>query len=561
MLRRNNGYVPDILDCLANLSNDEVLTPPKVASAMLDMLPQEVFQSTETTFLDPFTKSGVFLREITKRLLANQVPNYAATSNEIEMLTKEAIQNAVSTGKLDLNDKDYEEKARALGDAAIKNSPKAIYYISFEKDLQAALDHILTKQVFGIAITELTAQLSRRSLYCSKNAAGKYSVAGNAFGNIEEGNIRFVPMKHTWQNGSCIYCGASASNLDRPDEYESHAYEFIHRENLEEIFMGFQFTVVCGNPPYQLSDGGNKASAKPIYHLFVEQAMRLQPRYLSMIIPARWYSGGKGLDNFRANMLNDKRITHLIDYFDSTDCFPGVDISGGVCYFLWERDRKDDCEIVSHLASQVTTMKRALIENNEDTFIRFNEAMSILNKVRSMEEPSFSEYISSRKPFGLDTSTNVFENKNITSAVNVYAYPKNGYIGREQITQHQEWIDKIKVCISYAYGERGDFPYWVIGKPFVAPVGSCCTETYLVIRTFNPKEEYKANNVVSYMNTRFFRFLVLLKKNTQHATKQVYSFVPDQDFSKPWSDDELYKKYHITKEEINFIESLVKPME
>lgn len=561
MLRRNNNYMPDVLDCLANLSNDEVFTPPDVVNKMLDMLPQEVFMSRETTFLDPFTKSGVFLREITKRLLENQVPGYNQTYREMDLITKEAIQDAVRNGRLVLSDRDYETKARAIGDAAIKNHPDAAKYILFEKQLQEALDHILTKQVFGIAITELTAQLARRSLYCSKDAAGRYSVAGAAFGNNKNGNIRFMPMRHSWKNGTCIYCGASAANMDRPNELESHAYEFIHTDRPEETVMGLQFTVICGNPPYQLADGGSKASAKPIYQLFVEQAKRLNPRYMTMIIPARWYTGGKGLDIFRSTMLNDKRVTNLVDFFDSTECFPGVDISGGICYFLWERDREDNCLIESHRASKITTMKRPLLENGEETFIRFNEAMGILHKVRGKNEPLFYNDISSRKPFGLDTATKVYESKTDSDMVQIYAYPKKGYIHRNAVPLHPEWIDKTKVCISYAYGERGEFPYYVIGKPFIAPTGSCCTETYLVVATFDDKDADKADNMISYMATKFFRFLVLLKKNTQHATRGVYSFVPMQDFSKPWTDEELYAKYGLTQDEIDFIESMIKPME
>ena len=270
MLNKSN-YTPDVLDCLANLSNDEVFTPPSIVNQMLDMLPQEVFMSKKTTFLDPFTKSGVFLREITKRLLENQIPNYRDVSREIERVTKEAIQDAVRTGKLDLNDKEYEEKARHVGDSALKSHPDSAKFMDFETKLQEALDHILKEQVFGIAITELTAQLARRSLYCSKDASGKYSVSGSAFGTNSDGNIRFIPMKHTWsremnKNGSfptgtsCVYCGAVPKNFARPEELESHAYEFIHKDinEIKKEFNNMEFTVICGNPPYQLSEVGNR---------------------------------------------------------------------------------------------------------------------------------------------------------------------------------------------------------------------------------------------------------------------------------------------------------------
>lgn len=499
-------YKPDVLMCLADLSNDEVFTPPDVANQVLDMLPQELFRDPNTKFLDPALKSGVFLREIAKRLiagLADKIPN-----------------------------------------------------------LQERCDWIFKNQLYGIAITELTSLLGRRSVYCSKYPNSPFSIT--KFDDVQ-GNITFHKIRHRWDhagaNGKCVFCGTSydgdLGDLNR-EGMETHAYEFIHTLHPEEIF-NMKFDVICANPPYQLADGGSKASAKPIYQLFVQQAKKLNPRYMTMIIPARWYSGGKGLDAFRNDMLTDKHIVKMVDYFDSTECFPGVDISGGVCYFLWDRSKNDDCEIESHRAGKINSMKRPLLETGSDVFIRFNEAVSIVRKVRAHGESSFANMISARKPFGLDTSTEISSTKKSADYIDIYAYPKNGYINKNKIKQHFEWVGKGKVCVSYAYGERGEFPYYVIGKPFYAPENSCCTETYLVVSTVDTKRQ--AGNIISYMATKFFRFLVLLKKNTQHATKNVYAYVPIQDFDKPWSDEELYKKYNLSTEEISFIESMIRPMD
>lgn len=318
-----------------------------------------------------------------------------------------------------------------------------------------------------------------------------------------------------------------------------------------------KFDVIIGNPPYQINDDGHGASASPIYQLFVEQAKKLDPSYLTMIIPARWYSGGKGLNEFRNEMLNDTHMKKLIDYFDSTDCFPCVDLSGGVCYFLWEKDYKGDCEITTFKNGNKNIMVRPLLEEKKSFFVRFNEAVSILRKIRSFNEVNFDSIVSSRKPFGFDTTVKVNTEKK-DNDIFIYAYPKNGYIDKTQIKQNVEAIDKYKILISKAYGERGSFPYLVIGKPFIASPASCCSETYLMIGAYNTKQA--AKNVVSYMTTRFFRFLVLLKKNTQNATKNVYNLVPMLDFSKPWTDKELYKKYNLTGDEIAFIESMVRPM-
>ncbi len=495
-----SAYNPDVLSCIANLSSDEIFTPPEVANAMLDALPQELFRDPGVKFLDPAVKSGVFLREITKRLL------------------------------------------RGLEEAI--------------PDLQERLDHILHDQVYGIAITELTSLLARRSVYCSKYPNGKFSVS--RFDDVQ-GNIRLKNTPHRWKDGKCVFCGASEKEYgdEKRGGLESHAYEFIHTTRPEEIF-NMRFDVIISNPPYQLSDGGGGGSASPIYQLFVEQAMKLRPRFLSMIIPSRWFSGGRGLDEFRNKMLTDNRLQLLFDFPVSSECFSGVEIKGGVCYFLWSRDYQGQCTIVTSRNDVKSTMTRSLLEDGTTTFIRYNEAVSIYRKVKSMGEKSFSTLVSPSKPFGLRTY--ITGNRTYHQGdVKLYGNKSVGFIPRAEIPSGHDLIDKHKVYITYAYGAGEDFPHQIINKPFYGEPGSACTETYLVI---GPCEtEKNARNIISYLSTRFLRFLVLLLKNTQHATKNVYQFVPIQDFSRPWTDAELYAKYDLTEDEITFIESMIKPME
>lgn len=501
----NNVYNPDVLSCIANLSNDEVFTPPELANKIIDMLPQELFKNPDTTFLDPCCKSGVFLREIAKRLikgLEHQIP-----------------------------------------------------------DLEKRIEHIFSKQLFGIAITELTSLLSRRSVYCSKYPSSEWS----AYQFPEEkpqGNIIFQRIKHTWKDGKCIYCGASKSEYDRGGELETHAYQFIHNLDVKKIF-NMKFDVIIGNPPYQLSDGGDtedrqRGGAIPLYHRFIQQAKKLQPRYLSMIVPSRWFAGGRGLDDFRDEMLHDDRIRTIVDFPLSSECFPGVEIKGGVCYFLWDKNSSGDCEVKTMRNNKVSVMRRPLLEKGCDTFIRYNESISILRKVQAFNELTMSNQVSSQKPFGFRTFVKGRETA-LPGDVKLYANKSVGYVHRIEITQNISWVDKYKVYITMAYGAGEDFPHQIINKPFLGEPNSCCTETYVVIGPYENEEITK--NVISYINTKFFRFMVLLKKNTQHASSKVYSFVPLQDFSKPWTDAELYAKYGLDDKEIAFIESMIRPID
>ena len=319
-----------------------------------------------------------------------------------------------------------------------------------------------------------------------------------------------------------------------------------------------RFDVVISNPPYQMSDGGFGASAKPMYQLFVEQAKKLNPKHIVMIIPARWYTGGKGLDDFRREMLNDRHIRVLHDFPEGKECFGEVQIKGGVCYFRWDRDSEGNCEITNHRGENISVMTRPLIEEGINTFIRYNEAVSILQKVRSFHEESFSELVSQSKPFGLRTFFHGEKQKTSPDMLKCYGNKRVSYVSRGDITQNTGWIDSWKVYISRAYGAGDDFPQQIINVPFIGEPETVCTETYMLIGPFGSREF--CDNVISYMATKFFRFLVMLKKNTQDATSKVYTLVPMQDFSRPWSDPELYAKYSLTPEETAFIDSMIRPM-
>jgi len=498
----NVNYNPDVLTCLANLSNDEVFTPPDIANKMLDQLPEELWSDKNTTFLDPCTKSGIFLREIAKRLLVG-------LEDEIP-------------------------------------------------DLQERINHILTKQVFGIAITELTALLTRRSLYCSKNANQEFSIT-DAFSN-NDGNILYKELNHKWKNLKCEYCGASKDLYNRKDFLEQHAYNFIHTENLKELF-NMKFDVIIGNPPYQISDGGAAASAKPLYHRFIENAIKLNPRYLSMIIPSRWFSGGKGLDNFREKMINDTKLKNLTIHFNAKDCFPGIPLEGGVCYFLRDSNYDGLCSIKNINDNElISESKRFLRYKNNDTFIQFNEAISILEKIQKKNLKSFSKLVSSRKPFGFDTTFKNFSNQNDFDSVKIIHRGENiNYVKRSLVKQNSELIDKYKVFISgaYGYGTKG-FPYQVLNTPILGDRSSCCTETYLLIGPFESKNE--AENVISFIRTKLFRFLVILRKPTQHGTSKVYSFVPILNFNKKWDNKSVNEFFELDKNEIDIIEKMITEM-
>ena len=451
------NYNPDVLSCLANLSNDEVFTPPQLANQMLDMLPQELFRSPDTKFLDPCTKSGVFLREIAKRLIVG---------------------------------------------------------------LADTIPHIVGQQLNTIH----RADRHSRSLYCSKNASGKYSITHF---DDEDGNIRYRDIRHTWVQGKCRFCGASQEVYDRGDDFESHAYEFIHTDNPNTLYKNMTFDVIIGNPPYQLDTGGAGRQAKPIYNLFVEQAKKMNPKYLAMIIPSRWFAGGMGLDDFRNTMMSDNRISHLVDYTNAKDCFPENSISGGVCYFIWDNNHHGDCTIVNIRNGRRTETVRPLDEF--PVLVRYNEAVGILHKVRAMKEPLLQSIVSSLTPYGLPTNYRGHTKKNIGD-LTLFSSEGLSYMDKNDVTKGFETIEKYKVMVSKMGAEHAGEP----GKDGMFRVltttmrvllpNEVCTHSYFVIGPF--EESIPAENLLGYLQTKFARFLIMQCLSAVNISKAVFAFVP-----------------------------------
>ena len=491
------AYNPDVLSCIANLSNDEVFTPPELANRVLDMLPAELWSDPDVKILDPFCKSGVFLREAAKRFIKGLEPVYP--------------------------------------------------------DLQERVDHIMHEQLYGIAVTELTSLLSRRSLYCSKYPNGIFSVS--RFDDAD-GNVRFRNIPHTWANGRCKYCGASEREYKRSKDLETYAYELIHTDVPERIY-NMKFDVIVGNPPYQLSDGGNSASAMPIYDKFVEQAKKLNPRYISMIIPARWFAGGRGLDGFRAEMLQDKRIRAIVDFERDKDAFPGVDIAGGVCYFLWDRDNSGECSI-----ENVSTNPGYIVERPLDEFpifIRNNRAVDIVRKVRSVHKGKYmDEVVSPSKPFGLRT---FYQPK--TTGIPCYFIQRIGkkFADPNDVQDNSNLLDKWKFLVPRSpIAGQTDFSkpvkFYYDANTRIAAPGECCTESFLVAYSADTLEEIESFK--SYLFTKIVRFLLLQAVVSQDVTKKKYCFVPCLDkFEGVYTDERLIELWGIDEEEWEYIDSRI----
>lgn len=510
------GRNPDVLTCIANLSNDEVFTPPEFAGRMLDTVAAawaadhggaSIWADPGVRFLDPFTKSGVFLREITKRLT-------------------EGLKNAIP-------------------------------------DLQARVDHILTKQVFGIAITQLTSLLARRSLYCSKHANGEHSIAKSF--NSDAGNVWFERVEHSWDGDKCGFCGASKKTLDRGEDMETHAYAFIHADDtkaqMRKIFGDdMQFDVIIGNPPYQINSDGNTRTI-PIYQRFIDAAISLEPKYVVMVTPSRWFAGGLGLDDFRQRMLADRRIRIIVDYPNAGEVFPGVDIKGGVNYFLWDSQHQGDVQYSLVRGDDVYgPFARAL--NRHDILVRDPRAEEILEKVLDSGDPSIDSIVHTNNEFGIGTNFREYKNVPFKGAVRLHLVERLkrvvGYIRRDQVPRGNEWLDCWKVVVPKSGSDGGvTLPDPVLGKPLISSPGAAVTQTFVF---FDADSETAARSIDSYLRTRFFRFLVSLRKINQHAPKPTYQWVPMQKWDRQWTDKALYKKYGLSQNQIDYIETVIKSM-
>ncbi|MGW9630231.1 Eco57I restriction-modification methylase domain-containing protein [Agromyces sp. NPDC055520] len=503
-----------MLETLAQLPNDDVYTPPKVVAAMLDILPTHVWSEPHYTWLDPATKSGIYLREVFKRLM--------------------------------------------VGLAA------------WEPDGQRRREHILRHMLFGAATTQINGEVARRSLYQTKNATGievkdpalaKFVVPFKSF----DGNVPFIPSDHTLdrRGTKCVLCKAPAALIR--EQRESYAYSFIHDTYPTEE-MAMKFDVIVGNPPYQMGTEGHGKTASSIYHLFVQRAIAMNPRYVVMITPSRWFAGGKGLDGFRDQMISDRRLRVLVDNPRQFDVFAQVEIQGGVSYFLWDRDHPGDCEFSTRVGGEVRDTSARDLRDGAGVVLRDNRAVGILRKVQAMQDPVRVEDVSSvTKPFGLQMRSNYkgSATEPFAGSIPLIYATKIGYSRADQIERNHEWVNSWKVLLPMAYnggrtiGADGIIVETVLGEPIALAPGSACTQTYFIPGRFESREE--TENFAYYLATKFVRFLVLQRKISQHVTPDRFRFVPMLDMKRRWTDDELYARYGLSEEDIAYIEASIKP--
>jgi site-specific DNA-methyltransferase (adenine-specific) len=514
-LAERKKRMPDILDAIAALSSDAVPTPPVLARAMLDLLPDDVWSDPDLKWLDPAVKSGSILREIASRLM--------------------------------------------LGLA------------DWEPDQHKRVEHIMTNMLHGLSITKLHAEMGRRSVYRSKDATSEKAVGRGQFFEGSEGNLRFAHAEHVFRKsqrglntGNCDICGAPVG-LERGVDRENYAYAFIHDKSLMERLNAMKFDVIVTNPPYQLETDGHGATASPIYHRFVEKAIALDPKYVLMIVPSRWFAGGKGMDEFRSNMIKDRRLRRLVDNPKIYDCFPGVKIRGGVNYFMWDRHYDGDCEFSTRIDGVVRSTAMRDLRDGDGVLVRDNRAVTILEKVAQPGVERVESVCGVTKPFGLTMRSNYPGSVEVPfkDAVPLLYVSHVGYSRPDQIQRNHEWIDRWKVLLPRAssgdtqVSDSGDIVDVVLGEPIALAPGSACVQTYFIAGMFDTREE--TENYANFLATKFVRFLVLQRKVTQDVTPERFRFVPMLDMTRAWRDEDLYARFGLTQNEVDHIEATIKP--
>ena len=506
ILGRRPGRIPDILDTIAQLSSDEVPTPPLLARAVLDLLPVEVWSNPDYRWLDPASKSGSLLREVARRLMDGLA--------------------------------------------------------EWEPDAQARAEHILRNMIFGCAITQLTGEMTRRSVYLSRDATSEQAAVPF---DTPEGNLPFVPADHDYPLGPdqrakrpCRVCGAPLS-LERGQDRENYAYAFIHGAYPTKEMKEMRVDVILGNPPYQMGVD-DSTRAKPLYHLFIESALALNPRYLTMIVPSRWFAGGLGLDEFRAKMIADRRLRAIVDNPKLFDCFgPGVEIKGGVNYFLWDRDHDGDCEFSTRIDGQITSTVTRDLRDGDGVLVRDNDAAVIVRHVRQQLRASLADVIKPRLAFSDRFRTNFrgTVDSSRPGAIPIIFNGGVGYVTLDDLERGRDLVGKYKVLIPKAGDGHGREISYVLGEPIALAPGSVCTETYFVAGAFDTREE--ADNYARYLCTKFVRFLVLQRKSTQDLRPDKFRFVPALDMTRRWTDADLYEHFGLAEDEVAYVEATMHP--
>lgn len=385
------------------------------------------------------------------------------------------------------------------------------------------INHIIANQLYGVEIQEKNYNLTLLNLI-------------NAVKNIYSKNNK--------------YC----NDFELCNNIKNHLY---NGDALKFDYWGKNdFTTIITNPPYhkvakENCQDKNKAFALPFYIEFINLFKTFDTKYIDVVIPSRWMSSGIGTTQFRKDMLNDKHIKILHDYINGKDCFPSVEIKGGVCYFIRDINYDGNCQFYSHINNQITMEKRPLQYDN--FCIRYNGTISILDKVAQLKEEKLSKTVLPLSIFSFPTNFKNYQHNEFDNSIQIYGNKFIGYIDSKQLKTGHKYVDKFKVLLPEAIG-KGGFDDKL--KPIIIEPNSCCTGTYVVLGSFDTYEE--AKNMVSYINTKFFKFLLALAKNTQHATAAAYSFIPFQDFSKSWEDNELYQKYNLSEQEIKYIEEKIK---